>query len=78
MCDSSRHPETQFSDTEYDRARHDRCPSCDAGLAKKHPTYKRSRNATAPVIHILDQVQMDIIDNHAVPIATDTSMPSSS
>ena len=67
MRDNSRHSEIKFSDAEFDNARHDRCPSCDPRLAKKHLAYSKSSNATVPVINILDQVQMDIIDNRATP-----------
>ena len=67
MRDSSRRPETKFSDAEFNDVRHDWCPSCDAWLAKKHPIYSKLWNATAPVVNILDQVQMDIIYNRATP-----------
>ena len=67
LRDSSKHPEIKFADTEFDDARHDRCPSCDTGLVKKYTTYSRSRNTTAPVANILHQVQMDMIDNRATP-----------
>ena len=67
LRDKKTHPCVRFSDAEYEVAVAEPCPECAAGHPRKHPTYAKSRGGTPHPTRILKHVQINIIDNHAVP-----------
>ena len=67
LRDKKTHSCIRFSDAEYELAVAEPCPGCAAGRPRKHPMYTKSRGGTPPPSRILEHVQIDIVDNHAVP-----------